>query len=154
PVKEEGPTSVVGKVKQKGRKELGKLGQPPKETGEVNRPVESPGTVPTMGSSPGQHIIGTPDMPVGGAERKTPKPAPSQVQSPSVQDPLEQVIQTLDDNELIPAEAKGKPQATNFARARDLARTIAIQITEAEANKRSTVRVVIGPQYRDAADLR
>lgn len=154
PVKREGPTSVADKARQKGREELGKLGKPQQATGEVNRPVESPGTVPTMGSSEGQHIFGTPELPFGDVGSKRPKRAPPPAQSPTGRDPVEKVVQSLDDAQLIPAEFKGKPQAANFAGARDLARTIAAQIAEAQANKRSTVRVVIGAEYRSAADLR
>ena len=64
------------------------------------------------------------------------------------------VVQALDKDALVPAAAKGTDLAGNFADAREFARSVANRLKEAQARKQSSVSVVIPQGYKSAADLR
>jgi len=149
-----GSTSTLGKVKGAIKEKIGELGKPPPVTGEANRPVEAPSNQPTMGESPGQHNVKTPEIPFGGGAPRTPKPDVSQAPVASADKAVNNIVQALDKDALIPAAAKGTDLAGNFADAREFARSVANRLKEAEARKQSSVSVVIPQDYKSAADLR
>jgi hypothetical protein len=143
PMKHTGATTATGKVKEAVKEKIGELGKPPKDEG--NPRVEAPGTTPTMGSSPGQHTISTPTQTFGDSPRK---PSPPAAPATGAQDDLQKIVQALDKTALIPAAAKGTPQAADFiSDAGEYAGAIAQQLTEAERKKRSTVYLIIGDNY-------
>jgi hypothetical protein len=154
PTKEGGPTSVVGRVKQTVRGKIGELGKRPSVTGEANRPVEAPSTQPTMGGSPGQHSVKTPEIPFGGTAPPSPKPTVPEAPVASADNAVNKIVQALDNDALIPAAAKGTDLAGNFADAREFARNIANRLKTAQAKKQSSIYVVIPQDYKTAADLR
>jgi hypothetical protein len=145
PVKHTGATTATGKVKEALKEKIGEMGKPPKDEG--NPPVEAPGTKPTMGSPrPGQHTISTPTQTFG--DKSPRKPSPPAAPATGAQDDVQKIVQALDKTALIPAAAKGTPQATDFiTNAREYAETIERQLTEAESTKRSTVYLIIGDNY-------
>jgi hypothetical protein len=149
-----GSTSTLGKVKGAIKEKIGELGKPPPVTGEANRPVEAPSNQPTMGESPGQHNVKTPEVPFGGGAPRTPKPDVSQAPVASADKAVDNVVLALDKDALIPAAAKGTDLAGNFADAREFARNVANRLKEAEARKQSSVYIVIPQDYKTAADLR
>jgi len=149
-----GPTSTRGKIKGAVKEKIGELGKPPPVTGEANRPVEAPSNQPTMGESPGQHNVKSPERPFGGGAPRTPKPDVPQPPPASADKAVNNVVQALDKDALIPAAAKGTDLAGNFADAREFARSVADRLKEAQARKRSSVSVVIPQDYKGAADLR
>ena len=59
----------------------------------------------------------------------------------------------LDDNSLIPAAAKGTPDAANYASAKELARNLANLLAAAEKKKQYSVELTIGMNYRSVEDL-
>jgi len=65
---------------------------------------------------------------------------------------VDKIVQALPDDALVPAVAKGTPQAAEFASAKFLAQSIANKLAEAVAKKRDTVEV-IGQNYRKVEDL-
>jgi len=152
PVKDVGATSFGGEVKEVIKQKLGEFGKRPQDVG--GKPVEAPSNQPTMGSSPGQHILPIPTFSFGGTPRKGPKPNLPQAPLASEQAAIDKIIQALNDDALIPAAAKGTPQAENFASAKELAKDIANKLAAAEAKKQSTVTIEINPDYAHAADLR
>ena len=156
PAKDPDPTTVGGKGKVIVKGKLGEIGKTPEDVGNPNGPAEAPSNQPTTGSSPGQHTISTPNIPWGGTPRKNPKPNPQDTPLAREQETVNKVVQSLDDAALVPAAAKGKPEAAEFAGAKLLAQRIADQLADAEANKKDTVEVTIGPNYRhvDVDDLR
>jgi len=149
-----GSTSTLGKVKGAIKEKIGELGKPPPVTGEANRPVEAPSTQPTMGESPGQHNVKTPEIPFGGGAPRSPKPDVPQAPAASADKAVNNIVQALGKDSLIPAAAKGTDLAGNFADAREFARSVADRLKEAEAKKQSSVSVVIPQDYKGAADLR
>ena len=149
-----GSTSTRGKVKEAIKEKIGELGKPPPVTGEANRPVEAPSNQPTMGESPGQHNIKSPERPFGGGAPPSPKPDVPRPPPASADKAVNNVVQALDRDALIPAAAKGTDLAGNFADAREFARNVADRLKEAQARKRSSVSVVIPQDYKTAADLR
>jgi len=151
PGKAAGPTSTTGKAKEAIKGKVGELGKRPEDVGDPNGPVEAPSNAPTMGESPGQHSVKTPDIPFGGSTtRRRPAPqAPLASQGAAV----DKIVQALDEKALIPAAAKGTAQEADFANAKDLARSIANQLTAAQAKKQYTVEITIGMSYRSAQDL-
>jgi hypothetical protein len=154
PRKEEGPTSITGKTKQTVREKIAELGKTPPATGEANRPVEAPSNQPTMGGSPGQHSVKTPERSFGGAAPKSPKPDVPQAPAASADKAVNNIVQALDKDALIPEAAKkGTPHATNFVDAQEFARRVSDQLAAAEAKKQYTVFVTIPHDYRTAADL-
>lgn len=154
PRKEEGPTSIFGKAKQAVREMIGELGKTPPATGEANRPVEAPSNQPTMGESPGQHGVKTPERPFGGAAPPSPKPDLPQGRAASADKAVNDIVQALDKDALIPEAAKGTRHATNFVDAKVFASGVANKLAAAEAKKQYTVYVTIPQGYRTAADLR
>jgi Domain of unknown function (DUF4157) len=132
---------------------LGKIGKIPEDVRNPSDQVEPPGTTPTMGSSPGQHTIKTPERSFGGGGHQQPKPKLPEAPLASDQPAVLKIIQALDDDALIPAAAKGSPQAGNFLKAQDFARQIANQLAAAQANKQDTVVVTLGPSYRHLEHL-
>lgn len=149
-----GPTSTLGKVKETIKGKVEELGKPPPVTGEANRPVEAPSTQPTMGESPGQHNVKTPEIPFGGSAPRSPKPDVPQAPVASVDKAVNNIVQALDKDALIPAAAKGTDLAGNFADAKEFARSVANRLKEAQAKKQSSVYLVIPQDYKGAADLR
>jgi hypothetical protein len=154
PTKEEGPTSVLGKVKQTVRGKIGELGKPPSATGEADRPVEAPSNQPTMGGSPGQRGVKTPEIPFGGTAPKSPKPDMPQAPAASADKAVNNIVQALGDDALVPAAAKGTDLAGNFADAKEFARDVANKLKAAEDRKQYSVSVIIPQEYKGAADLR
>jgi hypothetical protein len=154
PEKAGGSTSTLGKVKGAVKEKIGELGKSPPATGEANRPVEAPSNQPTIGESPGQHNVKTPELPFGGGAPPSPKPDVSQGPVASADKAVNNVVQALDKDALVPAAAKGTDLAGNFADAREFARSVANQLKEAQARKQSSVSVVIPQGYKSAADLR
>ncbi|HEY6345291.1 MAG TPA: DUF4157 domain-containing protein [Bryobacteraceae bacterium] len=132
---------------------VGKIGKIPEDVRKPSDEVEAPGTTPTMGSSPGQHSVKTPERSFGGGERQQPKPNLPEAPLASEQDAVVKIIQELDDDALIPAAAKGSPQAGGFIKAKDFARRIANQLAAAQASKQDTVVVTLGPSYRHLEHL-
>jgi hypothetical protein len=153
PVKAPASTSITGEVKETLKEKLGELGKPQKEAGDPDRPVEAPSNAPTIGSSPGQHDIQSPSRSFGGAPRPSPNPNLPQAPLASSQAAVDKIVRALPEDALVPAAAKGTPQAAEFASAKLLAQRIADQLAEAEAKKRDTVEVTIGQNYRHAEDL-
>jgi hypothetical protein len=78
----------------------------------------------------------------------------SQAPVASADKAVNNIVQALDKDALIPAAAKGTDLAGNFADAREFARSVANRLKEAEARKQSSVSVVIPQDYKSAADLR
>jgi hypothetical protein len=154
PAKDPDPTTLAGKGKAILKGKLGEIGKIPEEVGNPNGPAEAPSNQPTMGSSPGQHTISTPNIPWGETPHKDPKPNPSEA-SAAEQQAVNKVVESVDDDALVPAAVKGKPEAADFAGARALAQTVAVQLAAAEANKKATVELTLGPNYRhvDVDDL-
>ena len=66
---------------------------------------------------------------------------------------VQKVVASVDDDELIPAAAKGTDVAGNFTGAQELGRYIADQLAAAEASRKDTVVVPISEDYRHAKDL-
>jgi hypothetical protein len=153
PVRDAGPTSIPGKAKETIKEKVGELGKPPQDVGIPNRPAEPPSNAPTIGSSPGQHDIKTPEIPFGGTTRKGPNQNLPQAPVASDQEAVKKIVQVLDDDALVPAAFKGAPQAAEFGSAKLLAQSIANQLAAAEAKKQYTVEVTIGMNYRGVADL-
>jgi hypothetical protein len=154
PAKDPDPSTVGGKGKVILNGQLGKIGKIPEDVGNPNGPVEAPSNEPTVGTSPGQHTIKTPDITWGGTPPKSPKPNLPQAPLAREQQAVNKVVQSLDDDALVPAAAKGTPQAVEFGGARLLAQDIADQLTAAEASKKDTVKITIGMNYRHVDDLR
>jgi hypothetical protein len=154
PAKDPDPSTVGGKGKVLLKGQLGKIGKIPEDVGNPNGPVEAPSNEPTVGTSPGQHTIKTPDITWGGTPPKSPKPNLPQAPLAREQQAVNKVVQSLDDDALVPAAAKGTPQAAEFGGARLLAQDIADQLTAAEASKKDTVKITIGMNYRHVDDLR
>jgi len=154
PGKEERPTSIPGKTKERVREMIGELGKTPPATGEANRPVEAPSNQPTMGESSGQHGVKTPERPFPGAAPPSPKPDVPQAPAASADKAVNNIVQALDKDALIPEAAKGTPHATNFVDAQEFARRVSDQLAAAEAKKRYTVFVIIPQDYKGAVDLR
>ena len=153
PVRGSDPTSIPGKAKQAIKEKFGELGKLPQEVGPSNRPAEAPSNEPTIGSSPGQHDIQTPDIPFGGPTQKVPNPNLPQAPVASDQEAVKKIVQALDDDALVPAAFKGTPQAAEFGSAKLLAQSIANQLAAAQAKRQYTVEVTIGMNYRGVADL-
>jgi hypothetical protein len=154
PTKDPDPTTLGGKGKVILKGKLGDLGKIPEDVGNPNGPVEAPSNEPTIGSSPGQHTVTTPNITWGGKPPKSPKPNLPQEPLAREQEAVKTVVQSLDDNALVPAAAKGTPQAAEFGGARLLAQDIADHLAAAEAIKKGTVEVTIGMNYRHVDDLR
>jgi hypothetical protein len=139
------------------KQESGSSSKGRQEEGSPLAPVRPPPSAPPIGSvsAPGEHIFSIPaktwDFP--GATRipkpNIPQPPPAS-QAPSV----DQVIQALDEESLIPAAAKGKPEATNFDNARILAAALANLLADADRKKQHTVQLTISGSYRHVDDLR
>jgi hypothetical protein len=146
-------TPQPGGVKQAIRDVAGKIGKIPEDVRNPSGEVEAPGNAPTMGSSPGQHTVKTPERSFGGGERQQPKPNLPQGPLASEQDAVVKIVQALDDDALVPAAAKGSPQAGDFIKAKDFARRIANQLAAAQASKQDTVVVTLGPMYRHLEHL-
>jgi len=158
PVKNPGPSSIPGKAKEAIKEKMGELGKTPPATGETNRPVEAPSTQPTIGESPGQHSVKTPERPFGGAAPPSPKPDVPQTPAASADKAVNDIVQALAKDALVPGAAKqtkGATAATNFIDdAQEFARGVANRLAEAEAKKQYTVSVTIPQAYKTAGDLR
>jgi hypothetical protein len=153
PVKAAGPTSAAGKVKAAIKEKVGELGKRPEDVRDPKGSVEPPSTEPTMGGSPGQRIIKTPSFPFGGTPPPRPKPNLPQAPLARQQQAVKKIVQALDDEALIPAAARGTPQAEDFDHAKPLAEDVADALAYAEARKQSTVDVTISKSYRHVEDL-
>jgi hypothetical protein len=127
------------------------------EAGSPYAPVQPPPSAPPIGSvsAPGEHIVSIPaktwDFPSGA---RIPKPNIPQPPPASQAASVDQVIQALDEESLIPSAAKGKPEATNFDNARILAAALANLLADADKKKQHTVQLTISGSYRHVDDLR
>jgi hypothetical protein len=154
PVKDPEPKSTVDKAKAGIKEKVSELGKTPEVVGEPNGPVEAPSTTPTMGGSPGQHVISTPGRPWGGSSRPSHRPDLSQVPVASDQEAVQKIVQALDDGSLIPAAAKDTPGAADFGGAKLFAENVARLLAAAQDHGQSTVTVPISINYRQVEDLR
>jgi hypothetical protein len=118
-------------------------------------PVQPPATTPPGGavSAPGEHIFNLPKIPWDIPTKPIPKPNLPQPPLASDAQAVDKIIQALDDNSLIPAAAKGKADAGNYASAKELARNVANLLAAANKKKQYTVELTIGMNYRHVDDL-
>jgi len=118
-------------------------------------PVQPPAVSPPLGSvtAPGEHIFNLPKITWDIPTKPIPKPNLPQPPLASEAASVDKIIQGLDDNSLIPAAAKGKADADNYASARDLARGVANRLAAADKKKQYTVEVTIPMTYRHVEDL-
>ena len=118
-------------------------------------PVQPPATSPSIGSVqvPGEHIFNLPKIPWDIPTHPIPKPNLPQPPLASESQQIDKIIQGLDDTSLVPAAAKGTPQAGDYAIAKDLARNVANLLAAADKKKQYTVEVTIGMNYRHVEDL-
>jgi Domain of unknown function (DUF4157) len=110
-------------------------------------PSRPPEKSPT---APGEKTVGSPkiDIPdVPGAPKQSAPVAPTP-QS------VEQVIQGISDDALIPAQARGTPAAESFSGARDFARALAAKLDAAQTANNYSVEIALSSTYRQAGDLR
>jgi hypothetical protein len=118
-------------------------------------PVQPPSSAPSLGSAqaPGEHIFNLPKIPWDFPTQKLPKPNIPQAPLASEAQAVDKIIQSLDDASLIPAAAKGKPDAGEYASAKELARSIANLLAAADKKKQYSVDLTIGANYRHVEDL-
>jgi hypothetical protein len=118
-------------------------------------PVQPPSTSSSIGSvqAPGEHIFNLPKIPWDIPTRPIPKPNLPQPPLASESQAIDKIIQGLDDTSLVPAAAKGTPQAGDYASAKDLARNVANLLAAADKKKQYTVELTIGMNYRHVEDL-
>jgi hypothetical protein len=121
-------------------------------------PVQPPSTTTPSGgsvSAPGQVIIPSPKIPWDFPTKKLPKPNLPEAPAASAAPSVDSVIQGLDDASLLPAAAKGKPDTSNYAGAKEFARAVADQLAAADKKSRGgNVDVMISADYRHVEDLR
>jgi hypothetical protein len=106
-----------------------------------------PSAVPPMPAVPGQSIQQAPsvDIPQGSG----PKPVAPAPPTPGT---LDQAIQGLDRNSLVPPEARGRPTAARFTDAQLFAREVANALDAAQRARRSTAQLTLSGVYRDVQD--
>lgn len=116
-----------------------------------------PSAAPPMPALPGGSIQLSPpvnipvqqspkvDIPEGGG----PKPA---APAPPTAGALEQAIQGLDRNSLVPPEARGQPAAAKFADAQLFAREVAYVLDAAQRARRFSAVLTLREAYRDVQD--
>ena len=110
-------------------------------------PSGVPGTLPP---APGQQIIPSPSVPIPDTPGQAP-PAPSVPAAPAS---VDQVIQGLADDALIPAEARGKPVADSLTSARAFARALADKLDEAQRKGQGSVELTLSSAYGEVGDIR
>jgi Domain of unknown function (DUF4157) len=106
-----------------------------------------PGAVPPMPAVPGQTIQQSPSVTI--PEGSGPKPAPP---APPTVSALEQAIQGLDKDSLVPPEARGKPAAAKFPDARLFAREVANRLDDAQKARQFSVDCMLSDVFRDVQD--
>jgi hypothetical protein len=118
-------------------------------------PVQPPPAAPPIGSVsvPGEHIFNLPKISWDFPTRQIPKPNLPQPPLASEAKAVDKIIQGLDDSSLIPAAAKGTPDATNYASAKALAADAANRLAAADKKKQYTVELTIPISYRHVEDL-
>ncbi|HEV2273272.1 MAG TPA: DUF4157 domain-containing protein, partial [Acidobacteriaceae bacterium] len=97
-------------------------------------PMQPPSGASSIGSAkaPGEHIFNLPKIRWDFPTPAVPKPNLPQPPLASEAQAVDKIIQALDDNSLIPAAAKGTPDAANYASAKELARNLANLLAAAE----------------------
>ena len=139
PAKDQGPTTVGGKAKVTAKEKLGEIGKIPEEVGNPNGPVEAPSNNqrwdPAQGSTPSRRRTSR-----SAGRPRVPKPNLPQAPPVREQQAVNKVVQSLDDNALVPAAMKGKPEATNFASAKELARDIADRLAPRRPTRKTLSR--------------
>jgi len=115
--------------------------------------VQPPGVTPGFPTAPGEHIFNLPSIKWDIPTKPLPKPNLPEPPTASEAKGVDSIIQGLDDQSLIPAAAKGKPEAGEFAGAKELARSIANMLQAANAKKRYTVDLDLPMGYRHQPDL-
>jgi hypothetical protein len=118
-------------------------------------PVQPPSSAPSIGSTtaPGEHIINLPKLSWDFPTSPIPKPNLPQPPLASDSQAVDKIIQALDDNSLIPAAAKGTPDAAKYAPAKELAVSVANLLAAAEEKKQYSVELTISMDYRHVDDL-
>ena len=145
-------SAVEAAIQQKGGTPMDRQQE---GAGSPYAPVQPPWVSPPLGSVrvPGEHIFNLPKIKWDFPTREIPKPNLPQPPAASDAKAVDKIIQGLDDNSLIPAAAKGKPEAANFASARDLATDLANRLAAADKKKQYTVELTISMSYRHVEDL-
>ncbi len=137
-----------------------KAGTPPDRqesgAGSPYAPVQPPSGAPSGGSpykAPGEHIFNLPKIPWDFPSPKIPKPNLPQQPLASDADAINKIIQGVDKNALVPAAAKGTPDADKFGDSQEMARALANAIAAADKKKQYTVNFDISTDYRHVEDL-
>jgi hypothetical protein len=123
--------------------------KPPPTTDDTNLRQPPPSAAPPSPPVPGETNLKTPPAPIPDAPGvkkpdAAPAPAPASV---------EQVIQGLDENALIPPSARGTPLADSLSDAHDFARALADKLQAAQKTKTHAVTMTISHAYRQVDDV-
>jgi len=117
-------------------------------------PVQPPSSGPPGGvTAPGEHIFNLPKIPWDFPTKPAPKPDLPKPPLASEAQSVDKIVQGLDDSSLVPAAARGKPDAAEYASAQDLARTAANLLAAGDKKKQYSVDLTIGMNYRHVEDL-
>ena len=104
-------------------------------------------------TAPGEHIFNLPKIPWNFPTKPAPKPNLPKPPLASEAQAVDKIVQGLDDSSLVPAAAKGKPDAAEYASAQELARSVANLLAAADKKKQYSVDLTIGMNYRHVEDL-
>ena len=118
--------------------------------------AQPPSSAPPLGAggAPGEKIFNLPKIPWDFPTKPVPKPNLPQAPLASDAQAVDKIIKSLDDNSLIPAAAKGTPDAANsYASAQELARSVANLLAAADKKKQYSVDLTIPITYRHVDDL-
>lgn len=109
-----------------------------------------PAVTGTPPSAKGQQIFPSPNVPIPDTPGQVTR-APSVPAAPAS---VDQVIQGLADDALIPPEARGKPVADSLSSARAFARTLADKLDEAQRKNQGSVELTLSSAYGEVRDIR
>jgi hypothetical protein len=118
-------------------------------------PVQPPASNSPFGSTkaPGEHIFTLPKIPWDFPTPAPPKPNLPKPPAASDAQAVSKIVDSIDDQSLIPAAAKGKPEADNYAGAKYLASSLANLLAAADKKKQYSVELNISADYRRVEDL-
>jgi hypothetical protein len=143
-------SAVEGAIKQKAGTPMDRQEE---GAGSPYAQVQPPSVAPPFPTAPGEHIFSLPSIKWDIPTKPLPKPNLPEPPTASESKSVESIIQGLDDQSLIPAAVKGKPEADEFASAKQLARSFADQLAAANAKKQYSVELDIPMGYRHQPDL-
>ena len=112
-----------------------------------NQPMP-PSVVPPLPGAQGESIFKSPPITFGLPKAPdSPKPNIPQAPQAGDRDAANKAIESLDNNALIPPEARGKPEANSFPSAQDLARDLTNRLDAAHKAKQFSVDLVLSDAY-------